>query len=174
MTLFEEFPCSSSSGVCILSAMQNVSVLCLCGGWLKKPVLFILLVLLVMATVVASGEEDAAADAVGAAFLQARQAAHLTKLERMGRNTFREKVCKKDMRFPSGWINSVEYDSSDPGDLPDSAKRLAMSTDTYKVASRFGIGVCAVGGTSSGRPKYSVVIALYESRWTSFWRIFWE
>jgi len=58
-----------------------------------------LLICLVVSHTVATDQEDVAADSVAAVFLQARQAAHLSKLERMGRNTFREKVCKKDMRF---------------------------------------------------------------------------
>ncbi len=123
---------------------------------------------------VASEQEDAAADAVTAAFMNARQAARLSKLERMGRNAFREKVCKHDMRFPSGLINDVLYQTSDPAQLPESAQRLATSPDTSKTAARFGVGVCLVKPASLGQPTYSVLIATYESRLTSFWRIFWE
>jgi hypothetical protein len=66
-----------------------------------------LLIFLIVVPSVASDQEDAAADAVATAFLQVRQAAHLSKLERTGRNTFRQKACNQDMRFPSGWINDV-------------------------------------------------------------------
>ena len=132
------------------------------------------LILLVVLSVVASEQEDVAADAVAAAFVQARQAAHLSPLERMGRNPFRDKVCRHDLRFPSGWINDVTYETTDPGLLPESARRLAAWPDAGKTAARLGLGVCMLRGGSSGRPTYSVLIATYESRWTSFWRIFWE
>jgi hypothetical protein len=122
----------------------------------------------------ASELEDAAADAVAAAFMSARQAAHLTKLGRLGKNTFREKVCRHDMRFPSGLINDVFYETSDPDQLPESAQRLATSPDTGKTAARFGVGICLVKPASLGKPIYSVLIATYESRHTSFWRVFWE
>jgi hypothetical protein len=69
---------------------------------MAKLIFSALLILLVVAPTAASDQEDAAADAVATAFLQVRQTAHLSKLERMGRNTFREKLCKQDMRFPSG------------------------------------------------------------------------
>lgn len=133
-----------------------------------------MLVYLIVLPVVASDQEDTAADAAAKAFLHARQAAHRSKLERMGRNTFREKACKRDMRFASGWINDVVYEISDPADLPDLAQKLTASPDTGRTAVRFGIGVCMQSNSSPGRPKYSVLIATYESRWTSFWRIFWE
>jgi hypothetical protein len=155
--------------------------MCLCGTLIdttktqmNKLIRFTLLIFLVTLAVVASDQEDAAADAVAKAFLQARQAAHLSKLERMGRNTFRKRVCKHDDRMPSGWINEVAYETFDLAELPDSAQRLASSPDSYKIASRFGIGVCMVSDNSAGRPRYSVLIATYESRLTSFWRIFWE
>jgi hypothetical protein len=141
---------------------------------MTKLIRFTLLIVLIALPVVASDQEDASADAVAKAFLQARQGAHLSKLERMGRNTFREKVCRQDMRLPSGWINDVVYESSDPADLPESAKRLATSPDSSKTAARFGVGVCTQGNSSPGHPKYSVLIATYESPWTSLWRIFWE
>ena len=112
--------------------------------------------------------------AVAAAFVQARQAAHLSKLERMGRNPFREKVCKQDMRFASGLIRDVVYQTSDPAHLPESAQRLATASDTSKTAVRFGLGVCSLNSGSAGQPNYSVVIATYESRAASFWRIFWD
>jgi len=133
-----------------------------------------LLSFLTVLVLVASDQEDAASDAVAKAFLQTRQTAHLSPLERMGRNTFREQVCKHNLRFPSGWIQDVVYETSDPAELPESARRLATWPDTGKTAARFGIGVCIGNSTSSGHPKYSVLIATYESQWTSFWRIFWE
>jgi len=119
-------------------------------------------------------QDDKAADAVSATFVEARQAAHLSKLEQMDRNPFRQQVCKHDLRLPSGWINDVQYETSDPARLPDSAQRLAKSLDSYKVAARFGVGVCSLGTDSSGHVIYSVLIATYESRWMSFWRILWE
>jgi hypothetical protein len=103
--------------------------MCLCGGSFQrsmtKLIFSALLIFLIVVPTAASDQEDAAADAVAAAFLQVRQAAHLSKLERMGRNTFREKACKQDMRFPFGWINDVVYETSDPAHLPDPAQRLA-------------------------------------------------
>ena len=100
--------------------------------------------------------------------------AHLSKLERMGRNTFRKQVCNRDMRFPSGLINSAIYETPDPTNLPEPALRLAASPDTYKIATRLAVGVCSVDGSSLQHPKYSIVVATYESRWISFQRIFWE
>jgi hypothetical protein len=141
---------------------------------MKKLIFSALLVFLIVVPTTASDQEDAAGDAVAAAFLQVRQAAHLSKLESMGRNTFRERVCKQDVRMPSGWINEVVYETSDPAHLPESAQRLARQPDTSKAAGRFGLGVCLLSSSSHGPPKYSVLIAIYESRWTSFWRIFWE
>jgi len=139
---------------------------------MAKLIFSALLIFLIAVPTAASDLEDAAADAVATAFLQVRQAAHLSKLERMGKNTFREKVCNKDMRFPSGWINDVVYETSDPAHLPESAQRLATWPDSSKVAARFGLGVCLL--SSTGQQKYSVLVATYESRRTSFWRIFWE
>jgi hypothetical protein len=141
---------------------------------MTKLIFSALLTFLIVVPTAASDTDDAAADAVATAFVQVRQAAHLSKLARMGRNTFREKVCKQDMRFPSGWINDVVYETSDPARLPDSALGLATWPDTSKAAARFGLGVCLLSSSSPGQPKYSVLIATYESRWTSFWRIFWE
>jgi hypothetical protein len=123
---------------------------------------------------VASDQEDKAADAVAAAFIQARQAAHLSKLERIGRNTFRKRVCEQDMRMPSGWINEIVYQTADPAQLPESAQQLASRPDSSKTAARFGVGVCLLTTSPGERPGFSVLIATYESRWTSFWRIFWE
>jgi hypothetical protein len=139
-----------------------------------KLIFSVLLISLMVPVTAASNQEDAAADSVAVGFLQSRQAANLSKLERMGRNTFREKVCKQDMRFASGLINTVVYQTSDPSLLPDSAQRLATWPDSGKTAARFGVGVCQLENSSVGSPKYSVLIATYESRWTSFTRIFWE
>jgi hypothetical protein len=121
----------------------------------------------------ASPQEDAAADAVAMAFMNARQAAGLPKLERMGRNTFREKACKHDLRFPSGLIHNVVYETADAAQLPESAQRLAIALDTYWTTARFAIGVC-LKTNASGQPTYSVIAATYESRITSFFRLFWE
>lgn len=122
----------------------------------------------------ASQQEDAAANAIAAAFSNARQAAHLSRLQRRGENAFRSQVCRNDMRFPSGLIENVTYETSDPNELPLAAQRLAAKPDNGKTAVRFGIGVCLRKTDSSGHPTYSVVIATYESRRTSFWRIFWD
>ena len=141
---------------------------------MTKLILSALLICLVVSHTVATDQEDVAADSVAAVFLQARQAAHLSKLERMGRNTFREKVCKQDMRFASGLIHDVVYQTSDPAHLPDSAQRLAIWPDSGKTAARFGVGVCLLATNSVGPPKYSILIATYESRWNSYVRIFWD
>jgi hypothetical protein len=141
---------------------------------MAKLIFCALFIFLTASATTGSDQEDAASDSVSTAFLQARQAAHLSKLERMGRNTFREKVCKQDMRFASGLINDVVYQTSDPSLLPDSVQRLATWPDSGKIAARFGVGVCQLDSSSLGSPKYSILIATYESRWTSFTRIFWE
>ena len=139
---------------------------------MKKLIPCALLILLAVLPTVAADQEDAAADAVAAAFAQARQAAHLSKLERLGRNKFREKVCKQDMRFASGLIKTVRYETFDPAQIPESAQRLATETYASTIPARFGVGVCAVKSSSAGQPKYSVLIATYESRSASFWRTF--
>jgi hypothetical protein len=135
-----------------------------------RAILSLLLIFLTVSATVASDQEDAAADAVVSAFAQARQAAHLPKLERMGRNKFREKVCNRDMRFASGIIRNVVYETSDPTQMPESAQRLATWPDAYQVAARFGVGVCLLN--DGGQPKFSVLIATYESPWNSFLRFF--
>ena len=135
---------------------------------------FVLLLGLFCFSSFASQQEDAAADAVAAAFSNARQAAHLPKLQRMDKNIFRNQVCKNDMRFPSGLIENVTYETSDPNKLSEEAQRLAAKPDSGKTAIRFGIGVCFLKTNSLGQPTYSVVIATYESRKTSFWRVFWD
>jgi len=141
---------------------------------MRKLIPFALLIFLAVLPTVGSDQEDAAADVVAAAFMQARQTAHLSKLESMGRNRFREKVCKQDMRFASGLIIDVVYQTSDPAHLPEAAQRLATWPDTSKTAARFGVGVCSLNNSSLGQPNYSVLIATYESRSASFWRIFWD
>lgn len=121
-----------------------------------------------------ANNENAAADAVAAAFAKARQAARLPKLERMGRNRFRKQVCKHDLRFPSGLVDDVIYRTTDPRQLPDAVGRLTKWSDGDRRVARFGVGVCLEKTNPKGQSTYSVVIAIYESRWTSFWRIFLE
>jgi hypothetical protein len=75
-------------------------------------------VLFACIAVFASHQENRAADSVAAAFMQAREAAHLPKLKRMGGNTFREKVCKNDLRFASGLILTAQYQTSTPDVCP--------------------------------------------------------
>lgn len=125
-------------------------------------------------TATASNPDDTTADQVATAFVEARQSAHLSTLTRIARNPFGEKICKHDMRMPSGLIEDVLYETSDPARLPDKAQNLATSRDSYRVTARFGIGVCSLGPDASGKARYTVFIATYENRWTSFWRIFWE
>jgi hypothetical protein len=143
-------------------------------GYMNKLAAAALLLTVVLAPMCATSEEDEVSDVVAAAFAQARQDAHLSKLERMGRNIFREKVCKHDMRFASGLILDVVYQTSEAGHIPESARRLAVWPDTSKTAARFGVGVCSLSSTSPGSPQYSVLIATYESRIDSFWRFFWD
>jgi len=154
-----------------------------CAGWqpfvaqgkpalrFSKLISLILLFSLLVIPSIANEQEDAAADSVAAAFVQARQAAKLSKLERMGRNKFREKICKKDFRFAAGLISDVRYETATPGELPDSARELARWNHSGAVAARFGVGVCEVDG-ATGQKKFAVIIVLYESRWESFWRAF--
>ena len=139
-----------------------------------RTLIFAVMLIGLSTPTVATDQEDAAADTVAAAFVQARQSAHRSRLERMGRNAFREKVCEKDLRFSSGMIHVVLYQTSDVRSLPESALRLATSPDAGKTASRFGVGVCSINTDPAGSPQYSVLIATYESRPVSFWRIFWE
>jgi hypothetical protein len=132
-------------------------------------------VLLASMAVFASQHEDRATDSVAAAFVQARDAAHLSKLGRMDGNTFREKACKHDLRFASGVILTAEYQTFDPVHLPEVAQQLAVHPDDgYRVTTRFGVGACAIGQERSGKTVYSVLIATYESPWNSFVRFFWE
>ena len=132
-------------------------------------------VLLASMALFASQQEDMAADSVAAAFVPARDAAHLSKLGRIDGNTFREKACKHDLRFASGVILTAEYRTSDLGHLPEVAQQLAVHPDDgYRVTTRFGVGACAVGQEPSGKTLHSVEIATYESSWNSFLRFFWE
>jgi hypothetical protein len=144
---------------------------------MNKLLFCALLIFFFVTPTIASDQEDAAADAIASAFFQARETAHFPKLGRMGRNTFRTKVCKQDLRFPKlsdkGMIDNVNYQTSDPAHLPESAQKLATTPNDYRIRSRFALGVCSLK-TSSEHPEYSVFIATYESRWTSFWRIFQE
>ncbi len=142
----------------------------------SRTALFVLMLCIGLLCVpqVASQQEDAAADSVATAFMNARNAAHLSKLRRIGRNTFRKQACDHDLRFPSGLIKDVIYETVGPTQLPESARQLAAAPDSGKTAARFGIGVCSIGTNPSGQPTYSVVLATYESRGASFWSIFWE
>jgi hypothetical protein len=142
---------------------------------MKTLAIIVAFALVASVAVFASQQEDRAADSVAAAFVQARKAEHLSKLQRIGGNTFRPKVCKHDLWFASGLILTAQYQTSNPRQLPEAAQRLAIHLDDgYRVAARYGIGVCAVGQDSSGEIMYSVLIATYESRWNSFLRIFWD
>jgi hypothetical protein len=126
----------------------------------------------VLPIVLASDQENAAADAVASAFVKARQEAHLPNLEEMGRNAFRRQVCQRDMHFRPGLIGNVTYQTSDPAHLSEPAQQLATSPDlTKRRAARFGVGVCLISdGGSFEKPKYSVLVAIYLSRWESFWQ----
>lgn len=123
--------------------------------------------------VTAANQEDAAADAAAQAFAQARDAAHLPKISRIGRNAFHKQACG-DRRFASGLILDVTYKTTDPATLPESARKLAARPDGDTIAARFGVGACLVGNASASQPEYNVVIATYQSRWNSFWHAFWE
>jgi hypothetical protein len=106
---------------------------------LKKVALALVVGLLVPVFAVASKPDDTAADAIAVAFVQARKAAHLPELSRIDQNTFGEKVCKHDLRMPSGLIKDVQYETSDPARLSDAARQLATSPDTYKVLHASGL-----------------------------------
>jgi hypothetical protein len=137
---------------------------------MRKAIFAFWVFLLVLQPAAATHDEDVASDAVATAFMQTRTARHLPKLERMGRNKFREKVCKKDTRFAAGLINDTAYETSNPAELPDAAQKLAVQRYAVTVPARFGVGVCL--SNNSRTPTYSVLIATYESRWNSFWRTF--
>jgi hypothetical protein len=137
---------------------------------MRKAIVFVSVFLLVSLPAAATHEEDVASDAVASAFMQAREAAHLPKIERMGRNKFHEKACKNDKRFAAGLINSAVYETSAPAELSEVARELAVQKYAVTVPARFGVGVCL--SNNSATPTYSVLIATYESRWNSFWRTF--
>lgn len=137
-----------------------------------KIVLVVAIVFLLL-PVAASNQEDAATDAVASAFLQAREAAHLSKISRIGKNAFR-KQARGDLHFPTELILDVIYRTTDPSTLPESARQLAVRPDSNRITARFAVGVCVVQNSPATPPQYSVVIATYESRWTSFWRRFQE
>ena|ERR1700677_3044854 len=122
----------------------------------------------------ASQQEDVAADAAASAFVNVRAATGLPKLNRIGRNVFRKQACTHDLRFPSGLIKNVVYETSNPDQLPEAARQLANAPDSSKTAARFGSGVCSMKTNPPGQPVYSIIIATYESRSSSFWRIFWN
>jgi hypothetical protein len=127
-----------------------------------------------LSVVSVSKQEDGAADSVAMAFARARDGAHQAKLVRIGINPFRENVCKHDDRFASGFLDSVQYKTSDPGQLPEAAQQLAVRSDYGElVVARFGVGACAAGQEASGKIIYSVLIVTYESRWNGFLR-FWD
>jgi hypothetical protein len=135
----------------------------------------VLFALLAAVLTFAANPQDVAADAVAKAFTNTRLAAHLPPLSRMGRNTFGDKVCQHDFRMSSGNIDLVRYETSDPSQLPEAAQKLAIRTDDgYRKPVRYGVGVCVFATTAGGSPRFSVLIATYESRWESFLRIFWE
>jgi hypothetical protein len=129
----------------------------------------------VVGSALAANPPDVAAVAVAKAFTSARLAAHLPPLSRMGRNTFGNKVCHHDFRMPSGNIDLVRYETPDPSQLPEAAQKLAITTgDGYHKAVRYGVGVCVLATSAGDSPRFSVLVATYESRWESFVRIFWE
>jgi hypothetical protein len=139
----------------------------------------IVLCTLLLGTAGASLQEDSAADALATAFVSAHTAANLPKLEQIGRNKFREQACsaagdKQGMRFPSGFINDAIYQTVDPSHLSEAGQKLAVSQGAGKTPARFGVGVCFLSNDPLGRPIYSVLIATYESRGTSLFRILWN
>jgi hypothetical protein len=140
------------------------------NGRPKRAAIAVTLALLIPLAAIASQPDDKAADAVSSAFIEARQAAHQSKLNRIGGNRFRRQVCKHDLRMPSGLITDVLYVTADPAHLSEAARRLAASSVGYRDVARFGVGVCSHGPDSSGKVTYSVLIATYCSRWGSFWR----
>ena len=114
-------------------------------GCLNKIGFVLVVSLLAPLAATQSKPDDTRADAVAAAFVEARQSAHLSKLTRMGRNPFGDKLCKHDLLMPSGLIDDVQYEASDPARLSDAARKLATSPDSYRVTARFGVGVCSLG-----------------------------
>lgn len=142
---------------------------------MRKLWAVVVFVLVAAVIAFAANPQDVTADTVARAFTEARLAAHLTPLSRMGRNTFADRVCHHDFRMSSGNIDLVRYETSDPSQLPESAEKFATERDDgYRRAVRYGIGVCVLDRVAGGGPKFSVLIATYKSRWQSFVRIFWE
>jgi len=142
---------------------------------MRKYWLVLVFAVVVVVIAFAADPQDVAADALAKAFTSTRLAAHLPPLGRMGRNTFRDKVCQHDFRMPSGNIDLVRYETSDPSQLPEAAQKLAIRPDDgYRKVVRYGIGVCALAASAGGSPRFSILLATYESRWESFVRIFWE
>jgi hypothetical protein len=142
---------------------------------MRKYWLVLVFAVVVVVIAFAADPQDVAADALAKAFTSTRLAAHLPPLGRMGRNTFGDKVCQHDFRMPSGNIDLVRYETSDPSQLPEAAQKLAIRPDDgYRKVVRYGIGVCVLATSAGGSPRFSVLIATYESRWESFVRIFWE
>jgi hypothetical protein len=120
--------------------------------------------------------QDVAADVIAKAFTDTRLAAQLPPLSRMGRNIFGDKVCRDDNRMPSAFIDWAKYETSDPLQLPEAAQRLAkwQNGKGSRKAVRYGVGVCSLVTSAGANARFAVVIAIYESRWESFVRIFWE
>jgi hypothetical protein len=142
---------------------------------MRKCRLVLFFALLAAVAALAANARDVAADTVANVFANTRLAAHLSPLSRMGRNTFEDKVCQHDLRMPSGNIDLVRYETSDLSQLPEAAQKLAVAPDDrYRKAVRYGVGVCVLATPAGGAPRFSVLIATYESRWESFVRIFWE
>jgi len=81
----------------------------------------------------------------------------------------RNKVCQHDFQIPSGNIDLVRSETSDPSLLPGAAQKLAIRPDAgYCKAVRYGIGVCALATSTGSSPRFSVLIATYESRLGKF------
>jgi hypothetical protein len=145
------------------------------ASWVQRYCSVLLFLVGVVVIALAANPQDVAADAVAKTFINTRRAAHLPPLSRMGRNTFGDKVCQRDLRMPSGNIGLVRFETSDPSQLPETARKLAIRPDDGKrKAVRYGIGVCLLATAAGDSPRFSVLIATYESRWESFVRIFWE
>lgn len=122
----------SPAGKTRVKIMLRMRMLVLIGAFL----------LVALMAAFASQQEDRVADSVAAAFVQGRDSAHLPRLARMGQNTFREKACGRDLRLASGVILTVQYQTSDPGQLPEAARQLAAHPDDgSRVTTRFGVGV---------------------------------
>jgi hypothetical protein len=101
-------------------------------SWGQKYWSVLLFPVVVVVIALAANPQDVAADAVAKTFINTRRAAHLPPLSRMGRNTFGDKVCQRDLRMPSGNIGLVRYETSDPSQLPETAQKLAIRPDDGK------------------------------------------